>query len=711
MSNYSLLINFSNAADVVNPYWLRMELEEETTTMTVGEAADLIDALYKTSPCDEEETPEEIVEPTTPDWEDILALINLPVCQNQESQEDGDSGAYDVTVRVYRSHQSELYKLVMSNGSAKAPHRTYERVIQTLEIDVQSSITLDTPITGRPVICWVDIDGPDISILGNTLYWNGTVTGTIRAEFDTIYDVIDIHVTGIEDTVQQIISGTEDSKWLGTGWYSGSETGEELTDVQDTECNVLAFYHYQYQEITLHKPEIDESVDSDQADAICQNIGSTIIDPGDGDGDGGDGDGDGGDDDKKCFKELTFTTVCICGGEEGTDTEKEPAACGAASSGSTVAKEDAPARYTDCGHDSEVHLPEFYEDNCCEPPPFPLPNCEDRYAPFTGDLTPERLQELKESYGPNANIIMVGPSEGRCGDFITSQKIDALNCCDEVVPMEPHPNNPTEVHAGQTFEMRVLYGADVKEWTSSNGYVFSNGRQHIIAGNFVDVTVMPNACEGGEIRVNDGCTELQMAITLADVVQLGLEIADPEEPVGGTVEINVVGTITPITLTTEGATYFQANGEQVIAVSAGLVMVVIPDEQVCTGEFNVEGVNECGETDSVTVNPEDYELPVCFPYESDLASMAGWCADGPIPTIPVRWFKDGGFEYQGNVNALDCGQPQGTFYLMYGITPAKITITQGVPDPQDRPTVDIKFYFYIDGVNVSEPPCEDCPNN
>jgi hypothetical protein len=119
MSEQSLTITYANKTAVVDPYWLRMELfKEEDPTMTVGEAADVIDALYNTDPCENGtvSTKTPVEGPDGADWDRAFDKVNFAECEKFENTED--LGTYDVKIKVYRSHQGELYKLVMFNGTA-----------------------------------------------------------------------------------------------------------------------------------------------------------------------------------------------------------------------------------------------------------------------------------------------------------------------------------------------------------------------------------------------------------------------------------------------------------------------------------------------------------------------------------------------------------------------------------------------------------------
>ncbi len=294
MIDQSLSISFSNTtSDVVkDPYWLNMEIvqDEAADGMSVGQAAAIIDALYDISVCGESPDPYNLDgkqevnnEPSQEDFNtairdvivDANGVFSMPdTCEMSSYNIAGEEGAYDVEIKVFRSHPgTEIYKLRLSNGTASRPRKITERVSHTLEIEETTSYTVDNPIQGRPVIAWVGVNGPDLHITGNTIWWEGKFTGTLQAEFETEYDLIEIHVHG-EPTNSQIIEGTLPEGYTGEGWYSGEEDASEITDIQNIQCSVLAFYHYQFEELILNRPEEDSSVSGQEKDDICSALDS-----------------------------------------------------------------------------------------------------------------------------------------------------------------------------------------------------------------------------------------------------------------------------------------------------------------------------------------------------------------------------------------------------------------------------------------------------
>jgi hypothetical protein len=536
MSERSLTISYQNRSTVDDPYWLRMQVhEDEPNTVTVGEAADIIDELYSTSPCDDEPTPEEIEEPTGSVWDKAFDKTKLVSCDNLDAM-DTDPGAYDVKIRVYRSHQDEVYKLVLSNGIAQRPIRVEDQEVEILEVEDSYSVTLKSPVYKNFKAVWTDIDGPRIKRNGNTLSWSVKTTGTLRVEYGTIYDLVDIHVTG-QHTDQSALFGTVDP-WMGTGWYSGSEVDDQLDSIQDTECQVLAFYHYQYESLTLTKPETDSSISSTDLEEICQYAGTVHRGDSNGFGDGrydvddckeacGDDETCKKDCEKVCYKTIKYTTVCKCGGHESDTRTQVPVQCPPGyNTGSDVdggAEEYGGTKYIDCGVD-EVSDKQFYEDRCCEPWSFrnadgserDLPECYELYEPFPA-LRDIDKDSLVEEYGENINIIAVGPVEDRCGDIVTEQNVPKKQCCDEIEPITwDYDNSAVAITPGSSGIVFVKGGKGPYTWkVRGDGFYLDDKytiRDGVTSTGQLRIYLDTGSCGPCSVYVADGCSSVSESV-------------------------------------------------------------------------------------------------------------------------------------------------------------------------------------------------------
>jgi len=96
-------------------YWLRIEQDKEEDLITVGEVAEVLDALYDLNPCYGEPTNSE-AEPSEPPTEEKLVEVakvqlDLEECRRLKS------GMYTALVNIYRSHPNEPYVLYVDVGA------------------------------------------------------------------------------------------------------------------------------------------------------------------------------------------------------------------------------------------------------------------------------------------------------------------------------------------------------------------------------------------------------------------------------------------------------------------------------------------------------------------------------------------------------------------------------------------------------------------
>ncbi len=579
MTEQSLSIFFSNTTSnvVEDPYWLNMEMvkDEEVDGMSIGEAATVIDALYDISVCGENPDPYNLNEeqevdnnPTVADFAQTLrdlkvdlpdVFASLDTCELSGYNIAGEEGAYDADIKVFRSHPgTEIYKLRLSNGTASSPRKITERVTHTLEIEEATSYTVDNPILGRPIIAWVGINGPDLNITGNTIWWVGKASGTIRAEFDTEYDLVHIHVHG-EPVNSQIIEGTLPEGYAGEGWYTGDEEASEIVDIQNIQCSVLAFYHYQYEELILNRPEEDLSVSGEEKDAICSALNpdygysNTHI--------GGDDDPPPQSYDTDCFTECEdscFDAADNCSGEySDNDCVAEYEACTAACyerctrwceqeqevtkicdcshnetnwintyrvvcpsdirTGGKLPDRDPEVNYIKCNDtDEEVDDPSFYEETCCVPWPFtdrPMPRCQIIYSAYGGSgAISDSLKAQYAARYENVAYIGVGTEDGICGEQSVEQIVTQKNCClDAPEVFLPLESNITVISDNSSAIIIASGGTSPYTWgVEGDGAFFLDGASQVNKLKTTDsaVTLYTEDCCGTiVITITDVCNE------------------------------------------------------------------------------------------------------------------------------------------------------------------------------------------------------------
>ncbi|MBU1140875.1 MAG: hypothetical protein KKA76_18015 [Proteobacteria bacterium] len=663
----SLSLTLSDLQASAAAYWITLVQEQQDDLATHDEAAEVIDTMFDLDPCvapPSTETEEENTTPLEQIIEQAKEVLASALLGQQSTLCADASGCFTALVRVYRSHQDRPYTILVQGGAVEqttVDHVEHEE--QVIAVKETTSVSLNLPGDQQVTVSWqgpcysrsagrMDTN-PELVVSGGRISWVGAVTGALLVTYAMPYDLLTIRTT-------------------------------------ENDCAVTALYHLSIDELDIQPPSTD-----DQAEQLCGYIKGQF--------------GEAEDDDNgKCYKEITHQILCNCSGKSagGGYTERLGSACpDGVAPGSVVERVDKITYVTCQDEEDIVHDPEYYEEVCCHPPNIPLPRCKNKYSTFTGSgLTPEQRKALEGMYDGRVILVAVGPKTEPCGKLTVSQKVIPASCCDEVEPLAHAPENPSTVTLGQRVELCVLGGKSSLTWTSSVGYTFWNGTQKMVGGSCAIIYVSSQACEDGWIRVTDGCTTLIMRLHRVDFEPLSVELA--ENLAIGIANINVTGSIFPVTLTTTGAHTHFANGEKTIVVlSAGLVSVTIEREQGCIGTFTVAGVNECGETSSTPVDPKDEGGLVCFDYRTGgSTSLSGWCADGPLVNDPPDWWEGGKFLYQFTAaSSVTCTLPEETFYVD---NPARITIVKA--NPEDLPTTYwIQYYMYIGGDKV-DAPCTEC---
>ena len=535
--NPTLSLSLANSNGVVvDPYWLRMGIKKDQIDdgMTGAEAAALIDSVYNIKPC-EQQGPTDIwdqgdaANTNTDIWsgaentsgvdEETLAAQKRFVAKllTEGYGEECGTGlsipeliAYDVVIQIYRSHRNELYKLQVASGIASGATRCRDRVVVIQDVEEKTSVTLDMPIIDRPVVRWMSgVDAPEIHIIGNTLFWDGAFTGTIRAEFDTEWDEVTIHVTG-DPVDSEMLTGT-DTTVYGVGWYSGTESGDEIDDYQDIQCSVLGFYHFQYEELILNRPEEDESTSDVDKLNFCHFVTSIAGSSG-----GGDSESDRDEDEEtpECRRHVNEHIICECGGIEGGNNHYEMVPCPDGVTANSLLDGVERTRYMDCGYRDKVHDPAFYEATCCESWPFvgfnekEMPHCERMVKGFT--RKPLEESDIEKEYPEGTTFIRVSPGDGKCGEWTITQRIIPRQCCDDVEPLVVSEES-AEVLAPESWGTIAVTGGKMPVTFKINGtgISFAGGRNEItVDGKQATVITDEDFCGMAYWSAKDGCSSV-----------------------------------------------------------------------------------------------------------------------------------------------------------------------------------------------------------
>ncbi len=255
MSTHNLTLRYllSPQGTAIPPedgWWLTIEQVKDDELLTAGEAAAAIDALFDLTPCkDPIETGEEEAEQPPTDMSAALDKIAEKVPVDLTACERRLTGTYQAQLRIVRSHPDLPYTLRFSVGKVIEAVVTEKTIIVNLDVKSVSSIILPSPVRSGLSCSWQgsvigpngSVTPPTIQAKGNTLFWAGICTGTIRAEYQTIEDLVTVEIPGVPN-------------------FAGSDRGEP----QD--ATAIAFYHYQAYTADITPPNDD---DEDDLAEVC----------------------------------------------------------------------------------------------------------------------------------------------------------------------------------------------------------------------------------------------------------------------------------------------------------------------------------------------------------------------------------------------------------------------------------------------------------
>lgn len=470
-----------------DPWWVRLEQEDlPDDTATLDDAANLLDTLYNLDACAEEEEPTETV--TDPSADDVDETVEITV-DRMACKFDAD-GNVDVTLRVIRSRQDAPYKLVLSGGTLLTTETITEPYSQTILVENASSITLDYPVIGDFQAAWTGavystqgVSG--LQRTGNTIDFGGDVSsGSIIVSYLTTYDRCTVTINGVN-----------------------GEAGA---------CTARVFFHGLVDELELEIPEASEPLASCTSRWTVAPI----------------------DYDIECVRIVTVSTRCQCTDKEAASrTYEEIVDCpesivrcqGTATECRIVVGSITITEYVECTDDNKVtgrpgmiyslSTPEYYEDHCCSPPTFSLPDCPEKKISHKGGLPLSGgAASYYNIYGPKLRITPVSPAGGICGNWFIKQKVVYSNCCDGVEPLAWDTSvSPGVMSPNSSATIGVTGGGRYPyEWTlTGRGVQFANGSTRIITdGQRVYMAALPLACGWVEVRVSDGCTEVVAGIRI-----------------------------------------------------------------------------------------------------------------------------------------------------------------------------------------------------
>lgn len=510
MSDTSQLsISFSNSSDDSTSYWVNIEqVEFESDTVSLDEAAELIDQAFELDSCSEEETTaeeevdveEEAVEES--DF-DILVFESMNIASCYVA---GD-GKFEAKVKIYRSHQDIDYKLVVENGEVLTTVSVEEEVSEEVEVN-GSSFTLDKPIQSISSlgISYSSIDGGTVKL-------GASYEGTVSITYLTVYDLVTINVQGNPTTYE-----TEDG------------------------CRCLVFYNSLVDEVVIEAPDEDDSDSAFDMEMYCNvNVVSNIP-----------------ADNVSCYEIHNMTTNCICSQSEISRVTKEVSV-------NCPDEYHCPGTETSCrkligsktyqvsaqyceGEETRINDPDYYEEVCCNPTIRSLlPDCQTQHKLYRGGKSINGGKEkYKSLYGENTVFVAVGPSTGCCGDWTIRYEVITRNCCEDAETLEwDFDFSADYVSAGSSAKVGIDGGGSSNAVTWSivgDGFyldVARNLKTVSTEGNKVEIYTDEDACGVATIFASDTCSSVKGFIqsTLGHWEQ----IPESEWPHSGAINYTDVG--------------------------------------------------------------------------------------------------------------------------------------------------------------------------
>lgn len=520
--NTSIPFTYHSPAAGEGTRWIRLQQEDDALeAVTVAEAAQAIDNVFGLTPChdasandsgrgsdDDDEAP-----PRDRFAAVMAALMTAELC----SQPD----YWTAHVLVLRSHADPAYVLRGEAETGPVTIAATERITRTQreEIDLSSaSADLSWPYAGN--LTTTAPDTVTLTVRGSTVYASRPC-GRIVVRYRTSYDRVSVRVP-VDATGSQRDDGTVERPTLES-------------------AVLIAFWGDQATELALSPPAQDEDEDQAQIDHYCAGRAG---------GGGGSSSGD-------CWRIRRARYLCNCSKSEvGDPVESRVAApCPkGVSSGAYLGTEDAVAGYVTCpGDEDEINDPEFYEKTCCEPPTGPLPRCKRTYSIYRGGAQisggADRYQRL---YGANVRLTAVSPEGGICGDEIREWDTGNKDCCGDIVPLSPHPDNPTEFKAGESHFVEVLDGRPGELiWTARGGLYFTvhGHKVYTLRTSARKVAVTAPAegtCPEPSVKVDDGCKPVEMSFVGGGAAPLELPYDDLVVAPGQRFTVQATGGVPPM---------------------------------------------------------------------------------------------------------------------------------------------------------------------
>ena len=473
MTELGLSIGFAAGAASAGRRWLRIEqVRADSQAATLADAARLIDALFDTDPCDQgTEGTGGASAKEPPDEEKFSEAVEKTIDLKQLCD---DCEYWETAVDVFRSHQSPDFRLVSETAEISDQREMVsEAKTETFQLSGDSSVDLSWPYHSGLRVSGATVAG----VSGSTVVFGAPVYGSVQVGYQSLWQRVTVRVPAVP-----------------------ADNGVR----QAEPAAVVCFWADLAAACELVQPENEDEVDAEERQKLCRKPGGSGHLAGSG-----------------CWETVEHYSRCNCSGREapGGWSEVVPAPCpDGIGSGAHLGTRREFAGYTYCeGEEDEVNDPEYYKRRCCVYPPRPLPRCRETRARWSpGAEIDGGAAYYQDIYGPGVQLTAVSPEQGDCGEKIWSWDTSSKNCCDDITPLSPSPQNPEEIRAGESHEICVLDGRPGElKWTATGGLYFldkglkthrirtDNRCQRVYAERF-------GICPTPRIRVDDGCKPVQM---------------------------------------------------------------------------------------------------------------------------------------------------------------------------------------------------------
>ena len=637
-------LRYVSAAGDSEARWIRLEQEGADESVTVEQAAELIDTIFEIDSCEQGTGGGGNEEAAAPEEEQfdsaVSALMGDDLCAESEY--------WTAYVRVYRSHQSPDYVLRSATATVVAVEKGLTESVREIIESAGNSHDLEWPYAGGLVLP----PGVRGEVRGSTLNLSRPA-GRIVVRYTTIYDRVTLRVPVSAEFAQ-------------------GEEGQALRAALDA-AGLVAFQGQGATAlaaaVALEPPAQDETLSADELARLCASRYRGVPRQG------------------SCWQTIEHYRRCQCSDTEapGSWTEEVATSCpeGVAAGAhlGTVRQFDG---YTGCPGEGDEELSdrEYYKSVCCEYPPDlqSLPRCRKTYSTYRGGAAIESGADYwRDIYGPDVRLVAVTPPDGNCGTLVHEWEVNRKSCCDDVTPMTPSPDNPETIEPGHVYDIGVRDGKQgvLFRWQLSGGLEFEpEGGTERMANSTVRVRAQSNICPQPVIRVDDGCYPLTMTFAGADSEGPTLDADDVQVQPYTTFALVASGGVPPYMWVASGALQIQgysADGHTAYIRTPGrdewcMETVTVVDQ--CGREARCDVYNAAaGLWDEVPKSEYDICSPPGAPYASyPRAYPKGTDVSKPKNGYYIRYVHCGNQEVEcgtipcGNLGTT-CPCPAGNFVV------------------------------------------------